>query len=705
MQIDVNYDQNPNTLPAGFVSDVDYVVQTFDALFTNNVTFTVDIGYGEIDGQALAPQALGESEATNYYAESYSSVKNALVAENAPGAPTLPSSSPLSGTLYLSQGEATALGLYPNNGSLEGYVGFNSTANIFSYGINTTPPAGEYYFVGVLEHELTEDMGRVSLLDGQPSYYGMMDLYRYSSPGVRDLQVGANGSGSTAYFSIDDGNTNLGSWNNDPTNGDLGDWYPSGPASGGYDAFNDYSYPGVVNALSNNDITLMEGLGWTTTASRFPGAALGTISAGLLTQGDVENNGTTDLVWRAANTQTTVWAVSTSGTVTTASLGSIGTSWVILNSADYLSSTTTQMLTQSTADGTMTLWWVNNGTLAGIDLGQYWQGIAYVASGNFTNMGSDDILVRNQSDNHMYVWWVNSSTHTLQGYDLGAYWANIGFIAAGAFYQSGETNMLVKNLTDNHMYDWWVDPTTHTLQGVDLGAYLTVNQVVATGNFLANGSDDMLVRNTSDNHMYVWWIGGSGTLQGIDLGAYWGNVSLLASGHFAGSGDEMLVQNQADDSVYMWWVNTSNNTLSGTNLGPISPQWQIVATGDYNGDGYTDIVWRNTATGQVNLWDMGGYSLPANSTFIGSSAGATGLSLTSNTVSSGGNIAPSAPQGNFASSQWLSAMNDSAANYAPYFKGLNGSNAGSAAGLGGVADSTGPDSHLFAFSGHNTTRL
>ena len=72
----------------------------------------------------------------------------------------------------------------------------------------------------------------------------------------------------------------------------------------------------------------------------FPGD-LGAISASLLTQGDVENNSTTDLVWRASNAQTTIWAVDTSGTVTVTSLGAIGTTWTILNSGDYLSNTTT----------------------------------------------------------------------------------------------------------------------------------------------------------------------------------------------------------------------------------------------------------------------------------------------------------------------------------------------------------------------------
>src|SRR5262249_46996064 len=157
--------------------------------------------------------------------------------------------------------------------------------------------------------------------------------------------------------------------------------------------------------------------------------AFGIINASLLTQGDLSRNGTTDLVWRDANAQTTVWSVDNANNVTTFNLGPIDLSWTMLGSGHYLSTTTTEMLTRHDPDGTMTLWWLNNnGVLSGINLGQHWQNIQYVATGPFTNLGATDILVRNQIDNHMYVWWVDANSHILQGIDEGAYWANISYV-------------------------------------------------------------------------------------------------------------------------------------------------------------------------------------------------------------------------------------------------------------------------------------
>ena len=288
MQIDVIYDQSSSSLPAGFVSAINDAVAFLDSEFTNPVTITIDVGYGEIggpDGGSLGPGDLGESNWPVEEPETYSAVRNALIAQDAPGATTLPVNSPFgSDQLYISPPEALALGLPLSGGTLpmkggtqiDGYVGFATESSLEASGASWdfasggTVPSDEYYFIGVVEHEITEDMGRVSLLDqpdpntGQLTDYAVTDLYRYLSAGERDLTEGQPGSLSTAYFSINNGDTNLGTWNNDPDNGDLADWYPEGPAPGGNDAFNDYSNNGVVNIVSPDDIILMEALGWTT---------------------------------------------------------------------------------------------------------------------------------------------------------------------------------------------------------------------------------------------------------------------------------------------------------------------------------------------------------------------------------------------------------------------------------------------------------
>jgi hypothetical protein len=84
-----------------------------------------------------------------------------------------------------------------------------------------------------VEHETDEILGTISCIgandiDGCSTTGGTdaspADLFRYSA-GIRSFLANSNTcSGSSAYFSIDSGNTDIADYNNCPTGGDYGDW-------------------------------------------------------------------------------------------------------------------------------------------------------------------------------------------------------------------------------------------------------------------------------------------------------------------------------------------------------------------------------------------------------------------------------------------------------------------------------------------------
>jgi autotransporter passenger strand-loop-strand repeat protein len=292
LTINVTYDASVsgNVSAGAFRSGVDYVVSTFENLFTNGVTLNVTVGYGEENGLSLG-SSLGESQQAYFDPTvSYSQVRTALLAQGAPGASTLPISSPTARTLDIGPAEMKALGLISTDGfsfDYDGYVGFTSTLDL-SYGINTAPsPFSSYYFVGIVEHEIAEVMGRTSWLDFNNGY-SVMDLFRYASAGGRQFTTGG-----PSYFSIDSGVTPLSSWNN-PTSGvggDLGDWDSAATA----DAFDNQSFNGVINALTAVDVTNMRAIGWTTAVSVSSGQVV-TITAGQTSSGLVVLSGGSVLV-------------------------------------------------------------------------------------------------------------------------------------------------------------------------------------------------------------------------------------------------------------------------------------------------------------------------------------------------------------------------------------------------------------------------
>ena len=259
LTINVSYDSSVSSAPAGFMTEVNAAVQYLESLYNDPITITIDVGYGEVAGSRLGSGALGESE-TYLNSYSYSQLVTAMKADATSASDTSAIASLLAtnptgnGTFWVSTAESKALGLAPSDTSIDGYVGFASSANTFDYNNADGVTAGQYDFYGVVLHEVTEVMGRQTM-DGQSfagtTAYEPLDLFHYSAPGVHVF------SGTQAgYFSADGGTTNLANFNTNP-GGDFGDW-----ASTKIDAMNAFGTPGVVEPMTAADITAMDVLGW-----------------------------------------------------------------------------------------------------------------------------------------------------------------------------------------------------------------------------------------------------------------------------------------------------------------------------------------------------------------------------------------------------------------------------------------------------------
>jgi hypothetical protein len=259
--INVIYDSSVNSAPVGFKAGIQAAVSFLESVITTPVTVNIDVGYGEIEGQALEADALGESQTfLNTY--SYASIKSALANVDPAAAANLPVNAP--GSMWLSTAEAKALGLAGASTDIDGFAGFGSSFP-FTYDPNNRSVSGEYDFIGVVEHEFTEVMGRIDLFGatlsgGGQSFtntYSLLDLYHYTSPGVHTFT-----GTSPNYFSINNGTSNLDNFNSNPS-GDLGDW----AGSAGNDSFLAFSPSGEADLVSPTDVEVMNALGFATGAT------------------------------------------------------------------------------------------------------------------------------------------------------------------------------------------------------------------------------------------------------------------------------------------------------------------------------------------------------------------------------------------------------------------------------------------------------
>jgi len=94
--------------------------------------------------------------------------------------------------------------------------------------------------------------------------------------------------------------------------------------------------------------------------------------------------------------------------------------------------------------------------------------------------------------------------------------------------------------------------------------------------------------------------------------------NIAGTGDFNGDGkSDILWRNTSTGMVNMWLMNGSSMTSWANILGAGNTDWMVAGVGDFNGDGKADILWRNSSTGMVTMWLMNGTSMTGWATIVG----------------------------------------------------------------------------------------
>jgi hypothetical protein len=259
LQFDLVWDPSVAHAPKGFQQAVINAALSYTGLFSDDIVVKIGVGYGEVNGSRLDSSALGESE-NNYKLVSYSTVSSALAGDNYPL--TLAGNEPTSAQIYVTNAEAKALGLVPGNATgVDGWIGLSSTMPMTYSAGGPAAGSNKYDGVAIAVHEIGEVLGRVgmegAMVNGHPTY-SVWDLFNFASPGA--LELSANGG----YFSIDNGVSSLGNFDNAAaTGGDIADWASNSPPSThNYDAFDAFTYAGYHGVITPTDVIETAALGY-----------------------------------------------------------------------------------------------------------------------------------------------------------------------------------------------------------------------------------------------------------------------------------------------------------------------------------------------------------------------------------------------------------------------------------------------------------
>jgi hypothetical protein len=127
---------------------------------------------------------------------------------------------------------------------------------------------------------------------------------------------------------------------------------------------------------------------------------------------------------------------------------------------------------------------------------------------------------------------------------------------------------------------------------------------------------DMLWHNTVSGENALWYLKAEG--EGDSGATYRASVtidSMSGEWHIKSAIDfnldghqDLLWRNALTGQNEVWWMGGANgNERQGKDaIAPIDRAWDVVGAADFNQDGRGDLLWRNSGTGQNEVWLMGG---------------------------------------------------------------------------------------------------
>ncbi len=237
---------------------------------------------------------------------------------------------------------------------------------------------------------------------------------------------------------------------------------------------------------------------------------------------------------------------------------------------------------------------------------------------DFNGDGHNDLLWHNTATGQVLVWDMNDQTTLAAGSPFNTVTDTHWNIAAVADINGdGHPDLLWENSQTGQLTYWLMGGALGTTVLNYGPVFATVTdthwRVVSMTDFNGDGKADLLWENSATGQLVVWYMNGGaiqlyGQVFATVADTHW---SVAGAADFNGDGHpDLLWRNSQSGQVLVWdMTGTAGTTVSGygSPLATLSdPNWHIVGTGDTNGDSHPDIVWQNGSTGQVLRWLLGG---------------------------------------------------------------------------------------------------
>jgi hypothetical protein len=195
--------------------------------------------------------------------------------------------------------------------------------------------------------------------------------------------------------------------------------------------------------------------------------------------------------------------------------------------------------------------------------------------------------------------------------------AGLQFLGSGDFNGDGHGDLALVDADDTTLQVWLLDATGN-VQGAPLTQPVPMGtRPAGIGDFDGDGIPDVLYQGLTTGEILVSF--GNGAASGNMVRSQQVvQASVPSSWHILGIGDF-----DGDGTSDILWQSTTGSTAgevsiwqmkSGSIAAYLSPQgqgvnndmsWVCQGVGDFNGDGTSDVLWANSMTGLMSIWQMG----------------------------------------------------------------------------------------------------
>jgi hypothetical protein len=141
----------------------------------------------------------------------------------------------------------------------------------------------------------------------------------------------------------------------------------------------------------------------------------------------------------------------------------------------------------------------------------------------------------------------------------------------------------------------------------------------AYSDFDGDGRSDVFWRNGGTGESYVYPMDGTAILgtEGYARTVADQNWRIEGIGDFDGDGrSDVLWRNSSTGENYVYLMSGKDIAGEGCLRTVADPNWKVAGVGDFDGDGKDDILWRNSATGENYVYPMDGLAIKASEGYL-----------------------------------------------------------------------------------------